>query len=102
VRRHLDDLFVAAGPNVLRRVIKPLVIDAATIAGMLHTTMPDAEVQVFDLTGTMDHLEVFVRTSAFAGVSPLDRHRMVERALAPARADGRIHALQIRTATPEG
>jgi stress-induced morphogen len=49
----------------------------------------------------MDHLEVFVRTKAFAGVSPLDRHRMVERALAPARADGRIHALQIRTATPE-
>jgi acid stress-induced BolA-like protein IbaG/YrbA len=26
---------------------------------------------------------------------------MVERALAPARADGRIHALQIHTATPE-
>jgi hypothetical protein len=26
---------------------------------------------------------------------------MVEKALAPARADGRIHALQIRTALPE-
>jgi stress-induced morphogen len=49
----------------------------------------------------MDHLEVFVRSKAFAGVSPLDRHRMVEKALAPARADGRIHALQIRTAIPE-
>jgi stress-induced morphogen len=44
---------------------------------------------------------VFVRSKAFAGVSPLDRHRMVEKALAPARADGRIHALQIRTALPE-
>ncbi len=68
---------------------------------MLRATMPDAEVQVYDLTGTMDHLEVFVRTKAFKGVSPLDRHRMVEKALSPARADGRIHALQIRTATPE-
>ena len=78
------------------------MIDEATIAGMLRATLPDAEVRVLDLTGTMDHLEVFVRASVFAGVSPLDRHRMVERALAPARADGRIHALQIRTATPEG
>ena len=78
------------------------MIDEATIAGMLRATLPDAEVRVFDLPGTMDPLEVFVRASVFAGVSPLDRHRMVERALAPARADGRIHALQIRTATPEG
>lgn len=92
----------AAGPGMARRVKGAVVIDEATIAGILRQTMPDAEVRVFDLTGTMDHLEVFVRTNAFAGVSPLDRHRMVERALAPARADGRIHALQIRTATPEG
>jgi stress-induced morphogen len=76
------------------------VIDTV-ITAMLRETMPDAAVEVYDLTGTMDHLEVFVRTKAFAGVSPLDRHRMVERALAPARADGRIHALQIRTAAPE-
>lgn len=76
------------------------MIDEA-IAALLRQTMPDAEVRVFDMTGTMDHLEVFVRSKAFAGVSLLDRHRMVERALAPARADGRIHALQIRTATPE-
>ena len=71
------------------------------IASMLRETMPDAQVKVHDMTGTMDHLEVFVSSKAFAGVSPLDRHRMVEKALAPARADGRIHALQIRTAIPE-
>lgn len=81
-------------------VDRPFVIDQQ-IAAMLRQTMPDAEVRVYDMTGTMDHLEVFVRSKAFAGVAPLDRHRMVEKALAPARADGRIHALQIRTATPE-
>ena len=78
----------------------PSVIDQM-ITAMLRTTMPDAQVQVYDLTGTRDHLEVLVRSKAFAGDSPLDRHRMVEKALAPARADGRIHALQIRTALPE-
>jgi stress-induced morphogen len=71
------------------------------ITAMLRETMPDARALVRDMTGTMDHLEVLVVSQAFAGVSPLDRHRMVERALAPARADGRIHALQIRTALPE-
>jgi stress-induced morphogen len=83
------------------RVVNPALVIDTEIAALLRETMPDAAVEVYDLTGTMDHLEVFVRTKAFAGVSPLDRHRMVERALAPARADGRIHALQIRTATPE-
>jgi stress-induced morphogen len=90
----------AAGPAAREVVDGRLVIDRV-ITAMLRETMPDAQVQVYDMTGTMDHLEVFVRSEAFAGVSPLDRHRMVEKALAPARADGRIHALQIRTATPE-
>ena len=92
--------YAAAGPRACGVVDGALVIDAV-ITAMLRETMPDAQVQVYDMTGTMDHLEVFVRSKAFAGVSPLDRHRMVEKALAPARADGRIHALQIRTATPE-
>src|SRR6202011_4825859 len=90
----------AGGCRRARVVDRRFVIDQQ-IAAMLRETMPDAEVRVYDMTGTMDHLEVFVRSKAFAGVSPLDRHRMVEKALAPARADGRIHALQIRTATPE-
>jgi len=89
-----------AGPGRSEVVHASPVIDQQ-ITAMLRQTMPDAEVRVYDMTGTMDHLEVFVRSKAFAGVSPLDRHRMVEKALAPARADGRIHALQIRTAIPE-
>jgi stress-induced morphogen len=89
-----------AGPARREVVEGRLVIDQV-ITAMLRQTMPDAQVRVYDMTGTMDHLEVFVRSKAFAGVSPLDRHRMVEKALAPARADGRIHALQIRTDIPE-
>lgn len=89
-----------AGRRASEVVDGALVIDQQ-IAAMLRHTMPDAKVKVYDMTGTLDHLEVFVASQAFAGVSPLERHRMVERALAPARADGRIHALQIHTALPE-
>ncbi len=68
---------------------------------LLRRTFPDAEVEIIDLTGTKDHFDVSIRSEAFAGVLPLDRHRMVEAAVREARADGRIHALSIRTALPE-
>jgi stress-induced morphogen len=73
------------------------MIDNQTMTALVRQTMPDAEVQIVDLTGTMDHFNVFVRSKAFAGVPLMDRHRMVEGALAQARADGRIHAMSIRT-----
>jgi stress-induced morphogen len=73
------------------------VIEEATMVGMIRASLPDAVVQVWDRTGTMDHFDVLIRSNAFAGKSLMDRHRMVEQALKPAREDGRIHALAIRT-----
>ncbi len=67
------------------------------MVAMIRDLMPDADVQVWDRTGTMDHFDVLIRSNAFAGKSLLDRHRLVEKALKPARDDGRIHALAIRT-----
>jgi stress-induced morphogen len=67
------------------------------LLALLQRSLPDAELDVVDLTGTMDHLRVSVRSQAFAGKSLMDRHRMVEAALSEARQDGRIHALEIRT-----
>lgn len=46
------------------------------------------------------HFAVHIVSSAFAGVRPLERHRMVYAAAAPLMA-GRIHALQITALTPE-
>ena len=77
------------------------MIDDASMTALIRTRMPDAEVEIVDLTGTMDHFNVVVRSNAFTGVPLMDRHRMVEGALAEARADGRIHALSIRTETLE-
>jgi len=73
------------------------MIENEAMVALIRRAMPDAEVNVIDLTGTMDHFNVLVRSKAFAGVSLMDRHRMVENALAQARADGRIHAMAIRT-----
>lgn len=73
------------------------MIDNDSMTALIRGAMPDAQVQIVDLTGTMDHFNVLVRSSAFRGVPLMDRHRMVEGALAGARADGRIHAMSIRT-----
>ncbi len=73
------------------------MIDDRTMTALIRASLPDAEVQIWDRTGTMDHFDVLIRSNHFAGKSPLDRHRMVEKAIAGARADGRIHALAIRT-----
>ena len=73
------------------------MIDEATMTALIREALPDAQVQIVDRTGTMDHFDVFIRSNAFAGKSLLDRHRLVEKTLKPARDDGRIHALAIRT-----
>ena len=73
------------------------MIDEATMVAMIRAALPDAEVQIRDRTGTMDHFDVFIRSNAFAGKSLLDRHRLVEKTLKPARDDGRIHAMAIQT-----
>jgi stress-induced morphogen len=67
------------------------------MTALIRERFPDAQVEIWDLTGTMDHFEVLIRSNQFAGKSLLDRHRMVEKAVAAARTDGRIHALAIRT-----
>ena len=77
------------------------VIESDALVALIRRTLPDAQVNVVDRTGTMDHFDVVVRSQRFAGVPLLDRHRIVEAAVREARADGRIHALAIRTETLE-
>jgi stress-induced morphogen len=63
--------------------------------------MPDAVVTVTDRTGTMDHLQVLVVSSAFQNKTLLDRHRMIYQALDAPLKDGRIHALELTAKTPD-
>jgi len=77
------------------------MIDEAGITELIRVKIPDAQVRITDLTGTMDHSDIRVRSAAFKGVPLIDAHRMVSNALREAHADGRIHAMQIKTDVPE-
>ncbi|HJN36161.1 MAG: BolA family protein [Prochlorococcus sp.] len=63
--------------------------------------MPDAKVSVEDLNGGGDHLQVTVVSSAFAGLSLIRQHQLVYGALQAELASEAIHALALRTSTPD-
>jgi len=62
--------------------------------------LPDASVEVEDLTGGGDHLQVKVVSSAFSGLSRVKQHQLVYGALRTELASEAIHALALQTATP--
>ena len=70
------------------------------IVARIRETLPDARVELQDLTGTEDHWRATVISSAFAGKSLIERHRLVMSALA-AEMKGPIHALTLDVKTPE-
>ena len=62
--------------------------------------MPDACVEVEDLTGGGDHLQVTVISSAFSGLTRVRQHQLVYGALRQELASEAIHALALQTSTP--
>jgi stress-induced morphogen len=62
--------------------------------------MPDALVEVEDLTGGGDHLQVTVISAAFDGLTRVRQHQLVYGALRQELASEAIHALALQTSTP--
>lgn len=63
--------------------------------------MPEAEVEVLDLTGSGDHLEARVVSRFFESKSRVAQHQMVYGSLADLLASGEVHALALKTFTPD-
>jgi stress-induced morphogen len=57
-------------------------VKAEAIAERIRAVLPDARVELTDLTGTEDHWQATVISSAFSGKSLIERHRLVMAALA--------------------
>ncbi len=70
------------------------------ITERIRAALPDAVVELTDLTGTEDHWQATVISSAFTGKSLIERHRMVMAALAT-EMKGPIHALTLHVKSPE-
>jgi len=70
------------------------------VKAAIRQAMPDAEVQVEDLTGGGDHLQVTVVSTAFAGLPRVRQHQLVYGALRAELASEAIHALALQTSVP--
>ena len=73
------------------------MIDTASLISLVQIGIPDARVDAFDYSGTMDHFNLTVRSQAFVGRSLIEQHQLVYAALKDALKDGRVHAVQIKT-----
>ena len=75
------------------------MISATDLEALLRETFPDAQMELTDLTGGMDHWQVAMTDSAFAGKTTIARHRLVYAAVGDAMA-GPIHALSLTLKAP--
>ncbi len=70
------------------------------VVSSINKLLPDAEVLVEDLNGGGDHLQVNVVSSAFSGLSKVQQHQIIYKALQKELASEAIHALALKTSTP--
>jgi len=76
------------------------MITPEQVEQMIKGELPDAQVQVQDLTGGGDHYQVTVVSSQFAGKGLVQQHRIVYDALKQAMSTEAIHALALKTSAP--
>ncbi len=77
------------------------MISPDQVEAMIKATLPDAQVQVQDLTGGGDHYQVTVVSTQFAGKGLVQQHQLVYGAVRQAMSSEAIHALALKTYTPE-
>ncbi len=76
-------------------------MDPSFIKTRIEQALPGAEVEVRDTTGTGDHFEARVISPTFEGLSMVQQHQQVYAPLQQWLQTGELHALALRTYTPE-
>lgn len=77
------------------------MINPNEVEAMIKSQLTDAQVQVNDLTGTRDHYQAIVVSSQFEGKTLVQQHQLVYKAVQQAMATEAIHALALKTYTPD-
>ena len=77
------------------------MLDPEMIRQRIEAALPGTTAQVSDTTGTGDHFEAQVVSPAFAGKSMLEQHKLVYGPLGDLLQSGELHALALKTYSPE-
>ena len=73
-------------------------METSAVEQLIHASIPGAQVRV---TGDGSHFDAVVVSEAFAGLTPIKRQRLVMDSVKAQIASGELHALSIKTLTPE-
>jgi acid stress-induced BolA-like protein IbaG/YrbA len=73
-------------------------VETEAVANLIRNGLPGADVKV---DGDGSHFEAVVISSAFEGLSPIKKQRLVMDTVKPQIASGELHALSIKALTPE-
>ena len=73
-------------------------METHVIEQLIRSGMPGSQVQV---TGDGSHFEAIVISQDFAGKSPIQKQRLVMAAVRAQLDSGELHALSIKTYTPQ-
>ena len=71
------------------------------IKSKIERALPGSSVQVEDLTGTQDHYRVVVVSDQFVGKTMVNQHRLVKAVFENDIQSGSLHALSLKTYTPD-
>jgi acid stress-induced BolA-like protein IbaG/YrbA len=74
---------------------------AAQLKARIESLAPGTQAQLTDLTGTQDHWQALVISPVFAGKTLVERQKMIFELLKVEVASNEVHALTLRTMTPE-
>ena len=77
------------------------MLEPSLLEARIKAALPDAQVTIRDLTGTGDHFEARVVSATFEGKTMLDQHSAVYAPLQDLLDSGELHALALRTYSPE-
>ena len=75
-------------------------MEPESVKELIANGIHDAKIEVIDTTGTKDHFSAVVISSSFEGLSLIDQHKQVYKAVGE-HMTKEIHALQLKTFSPE-
>jgi stress-induced morphogen len=78
-----------------------MAMDSGQIEKLIKEGIPDAKVTIEDLRGDGDHYAAYVVSAAFKGMSRVQQHQLVYKAL-QGRMGNELHALALQTSVAEG
>ncbi|XVN42098.1 MAG: BolA/IbaG family iron-sulfur metabolism protein [Candidatus Rickettsia vulgarisii] len=78
-----------------------MAISAGKLEEIIRNSFPNAKIKIKDYLGNQDHYSLKIEDSSFEGLSLVNQHKMVKKALTEIMNSNELHAITIETITPK-